>query len=766
MRRGPSFRAPTVFVITVTVLAFAVSLPAADTWHVENASIRFVVDLSKRPTHNSCGYFLHIPDGGILPTPFPATHVVTSSGAAVESCVLWQNRRSGVALVFADPGTESRVYVYVAPTSRPILWTPDTGLTPSAILCADPTSGSLAAAQRLGDFGRVGDTVHYVNRAGAPRAPLCIEADHTGRRRPCAFYLLAYLVTDDPGRTWVAPFIMDGQCEVRIDGKKIVPKKRIDKWGGTGQWVQMSQGLHRLDVYQAVGGVGGFSGGQGGLMFLTWRTPKTTMQELGGVRSDKVPMSGTSRMETRVLRDNEIARSGSCVIRSASTRNGGPVARIGVRPTHNYWFEGEEPTLVYELSALARGNPDNTKYTWSFAGGGEASGKRLSWLFPGHRENAVKLRATSGNMVSECVQPFFGFSTIRTSLNSAMDRQAYRKASLDMFEAFPAGTDPSASFGAAYWSNLFRTLELGTGYPLYLHFFTVRPGLLKDRLSSEQLALMQDLFLDFAPRVDASEAINWARTFQAKARDGARKRELRIIEAEMHMYYTGNTNAARVLLKAVTQGGGMSAERARIRLGDIAFMAGDLNLATRYYSDVQNRVRHRKRLLERRAAAGPGPTLERRTVGTTAIRSAKAMRASKSIDLPSEDWKLRAFLDVARAENVRNFIEQGQLLDAWKHLREWELQFPMSKVSSDFLIHESTLYMRMKNWRRARPMIESYCRLVDASSFMAEAAESAMTCMMQLNVPRKTMKEFAELMGKRLEHHPSGGRFKTIAERY
>ncbi|NQT92537.1 MAG: hypothetical protein HQ559_07235, partial [Lentisphaerae bacterium] len=234
------------------------------------------------------------------------------------------------------------------------------------------------------------------------------------------------------------------------------------------------------------------------------------------------------------------------------------------------------------------------------------------------------------------------------------------------------------------------------------------------------------------------------------------------------------TNAARALLKSVAGGTGDSAERARIRLGDLAFLNGDLNGATRYYSDVQGRVRHRKRLMKERTAdaaarapaAASGPTRMGKTLADTAARRGWSTRSSGGGSMPSADWKLSALLDVARAEQISTLIEQDELLETWQRLREWELHFPLSKLSGDYLIHESALYMRMKNWRRARPMIEAYCRILDASSFMSDAADSALTCMMQMNESRATIKEFAEEMTKRLEHHPAAGKFKAIAERY
>ena len=411
--------------------------PAAERdWHVTAAPLRYVLHLSSSPTHARAGYFVDLPDGGILPGPYPDLRVVTESGGEVDSYLLWHNAESGLGAVFGDPGDRGRVYLYVAGTNRPRRWRPESGLAPGAILCTDPTKGSLSAARKLAELGRVGPTVHYRNRAGIPRAPLSIGGDPTGRPRPSAFYLLTHLVTTDPGRTWVAPFVLDGQCEVRIDGAVLRPKKRIDKWGGTGQWFDLAEGLHRLEVFAASEGTEGyFTKKTGGLMYLTWRTPNASPDELGGIRSENVPLTGTSRRETRVLRNDEIARSGRCRLEAVEARDGGPVACFRLEATQNFWFEEEDPVLVCTLEALTAGAPEDTEYVWHFPDGGEARGKSVSWLFPGWKENRATLAAVSVRGRSQCTQSFYGFTTVHSSLRSPSDRRAFREACLDMLEA-------------------------------------------------------------------------------------------------------------------------------------------------------------------------------------------------------------------------------------------------------------------------------------------------------------------------------------------
>lgn len=747
-------------------------------WHVASAPVRYTLSLSGRPTHPSAGYFTHLPDGGILPAPCPLTHVMTPGGKEIPSYVLWHNRAGGLGLVFEDPGPARQVYVYVRGANKLRTWSPRTGLTPSAILCADPTAGTVAAARKLAGMGPVGPTVHYRNHAGNERAPLCIEGDLTGRPRPCSFYLLAYLVTTDPGRTWIAPFYRSGECEMSIDGQPVTPRKRIDKWGGTGQYVQLSEGLHRLEAFLGCPGPGGFAGRAGGPMFLTWRTPNATMPELGGERSDKVPMTGTSRLETRLLRSSEIARSGGCSLDVIESRDNAPIARVRLRATHNFWFEGESPMLIYELSAIKGNNPANTKYVWTFDGGVEAVGDTVTWFFPGHRENVVTLTAVAGERQSRGVHPFFGFTTGRTSINSADTRLAYRKASLEMFEACAARHDPTAALGRSYWNNLFRTLELGKGYPLLAHLLTVRGDILKNSVSAEQTALMQDILLDFAPRLSAEDARDWARQFYADTRDSNRAGQLKIVEAEISMHYLNDTNTARRVLAPLARGTGETAEWARIRLGDLAFISGDLNQATRYYGDVQNRVRHHENIEDRRKPPPATGSTKRPPAGRLARSKEELKKTQRRISTPSrasratphgaagpvQNWKLSAVLDVSASETTQELIEQGFLLEAKHALRDWERDFPLSKISGDYILQESRFYIKLKDWRRARSMLEAYCEQVDASSFLPQATAALLDCMVNMRVPTQEIRAYGEKMKKRLQFHPAAEEFNKFFE--
>ncbi len=754
---------------------------AAEPWLVPQAEVRFSVKLAGKPTHASAGYFVHLPDGGVLPGPLPVPTVVARGGNAkppakagavpgeVESYGLWHNKTGGMSLVFADPGEGvGAVHIYVTGWNRPRPWTPETGLTPSAILCVEPGEASLQAARGLARPGPVGPAVHARNKAGIERAPLSIGGDDTGRPRPGSFYLLAHVDVTDAGKTWIAPFVLDGECEVRVDGDKLTPRERIDKWGGTGQYFELDRGLHRLEVFQTAPGKGPYvaEGKEGGLMYLTWRTPNATMEELGGVRSAEVPMSGTSRMETRVLRAQEIVRSGGCELLGATGRDGNPVPCVQVHPLHSFWFGAEDPLLVYELRALTDGHPAGSSYTWELPGGGKVEGPSVRWLFPGFRDNAARLTATAGARAAQCVQPFYGYCTAATSLAEPRHREAFRAALTQVVAASPASPDPVADWGPAWWNNLIRTTEPGHGYELLHNLFTTRRDIVSKHLSPAQLAMLEDVLLDMMQRRAATEALALADKAAAGAPDKPRRDALLIRKAEIYMYYLGDRDAAARGLAAFSKEDSELAEMARIRLGDIAFLGGDLNQATAAWAEVQARARLRRNrpdglvteeLLE---PAPAGRTSRGRPVG-----GAPAPAAPTGGEPPpagGADWKVGALRDVSNSENVVKLIDGGFLLEARQALRAWEREYPLSKVSGDLLLVDARYHMKLGDWQRAQVMLEAYCGVVDASSFLPDAARMLVECARQPKAPRAGARAALEKVRKRLEHHPVAGELERF----
>lgn len=739
---GPSAARRAVAWAFLCLLLAGLRLHAAGEWQVPDALLRYRLDLVGKPTHPSAGYFVHLPDGGILRGTTPTTVVMTDDGKVLPSFLLWQNSESGFSIIFADPGSAARsVHVYAQSGRLPQLWKPETGLTPSAILCTLPGRDSLPAALALAKLGRVDPAVHSTNDAGIPKAPFSIGGDLTGRPRPGSFYFLTYLDATDAGSYWVAPIIHEGQCEILIDGAKLNPKERSKLWGGTGASVELTKGLHRVEVFQTAGGTGPYSSGKkdGGLMYLTWRGPKETLK---GV-------------DSRLVASTEIARSGGCTLTAIEARDGTPVAAATAKPGLIYWFENEEPLLIYELSAMTTGQPSGATYTWTLPEGATAEGAKIRWLVPGFRESKVKLTVKSAQGVSVAVVPFFGFGTQQTSLENPAHREAFRSVLAAMLKTFPRNPDPVASWSEAWWNNLLRTVEGGEGYPLLLQLFTDHLDATRKKLSPGQLFTLQDLFLDLTQRQNPREALQWLQKFMPDAASVPRQAELKLREGELQMYYLGDRRQAEKIFTAVAAVPGEAAERARIRLGDLAFIEGDLNKATAAYADIQTRARTRRN-------AAPADT----TVANQLLRGGPAQPAAtdwRSAPLAlgnapktaaGAEMKRGALQEVSLSENVRTLTEGGFLLEARQTLLIWEIEFPLSKISGDYLLRESALYMKMEDWKRARPMLEAYCREIDASSFLPDAASMLIACVKGAKEPPASIREIIEKVKGRLKYHP------------
>jgi TolA-binding protein len=721
----------TGFLLLVALLPFQ----AFAEWQIPEATIRYKVSLERKPTQPSAGYFIHLPDGGVLHGTTPATVVMTEDGKTLPSYLLWHNPASGFSLVFADPGDQSKpVYVYIQPTKLSQSWRPDTGLTPSAILCSSPGRDTLSAAQALGKFGPVDPAVSATNAAGIERAPLSIGGDLTGRPRPGVFYLLAYLNAPVNGSYWIAPFIRNGQCQISIDGNQLYPKDHSKAWGGTGQSVDLTAGLHRFEIFQTGPGTGPYSSsmGDGGLMFLAWRPPKEILK----------------KADARVVRDAEIVRSGFCSLTDVEAKDGSPVAAGKANSGLVYWFENEEPLLIYDLTAFTEGQPKDATYTWTFPEGATLEGPKVQWIFPGFREATVKLTVTSGKATSSCVIPFFGFGVGKTDLQLPAHREAFRNVLTKMLEAYPKNHDAVANWSDAWLNNTLRTVEAGEGYPLLQRLFSDHFETIRRRLSPEQLATLEDLFLDEAQHENPHEALQWLQKFETALEGSPRQYDLKLREGEMQMYYLGDRKQAEAIFTQLAASMTEYGERAKIRLGDLAFLGGDLNKATALYADVQNRARARRN-------ATPGVSGQ-----SVADQFAQSGAPKPAAPAPSAtasaviDLKGGALQEVSLSENVRSLLDDGYLLEARQALGTWEQEFPLSKISSDYILRESGLYMKMGDWKRAEPMLAAYCREIDASSYLPDAASMLITCVKNAKEPPDSIREIIEKVKGRLKYHP------------
>ncbi len=731
-------------------------LTAPAEWKIKEAPIRFMVELERQPTHPSAGYFFTIPDGGILPKPFPQIQAFDESGAPVKSAILWQSVSAGVGVVIARPADGRTVTVYVSGTAKMNLWSAESGLTPSALICTFPRQGSKADAIKLSQLGQVHPTVHFRNQPGSKEgATVALPGDRSGRPGSCAMYMLAYIDAKDPGDTWVSPHPFSGQMEVVIDGRTIRPAKKNEKPGGTGESINLSAGLHRLELF-------GYNsaGGATGPLLLTWRTPKTKPGELGGIRPSDLRYAGTTMWDARQLRNEEVVRSGAAAIRNAQRQDGGPVAMASLWPENIYVFPGEAPGQIqYRFRALTDANPKGTKYSWSFSSepGAVAVGRDVPWLVRVSKDNEVTLTAEADGKQSQSSILFYPFTDRGSSMNNPSTRLAYREACLAMLKAYPTNTDVVAKWDEPSWNNFFRSLELAPEDPLVEHIVTARWESFSKALPLERRELIEELFLQENQSRDPKLAFKTAAMFAETTKSRPRKLMMQLKQAEILMYYLNDLPLAEKLLIELVSESGEVGQWAQIRMGDIEFLKRNLNEATQRYGEVQNRSTHGKAAEPTGIRRLTGPTLGGPVKAADFAKKKQGELApkKKSAELDSgpavASWKLAAIRDVAASEEVASLMAQGFHMEAWQAMKRWEREFPLSKLTSDYILQEGSFLIWQGDFVRAKAVLSAYCEQIDASNFVPKALKLVVRCMIELRESEADITKYEKEIAKRLE---------------
>lgn len=736
--------------LLATILAAPVCAAVPADWAVKEAPIRFVYDLGLTPSHPSAGYFVTIPDGGLLPDPAPNPMVFDEAGNALTNGVLWHSSGTGCGLVFQAPKEGQKVVIYVGGARQLTKWTPQTGLTPSAMFCASLGSSARAVAMQLGGLGTVGPQVQFSNKAWAAgqwenvRIPLAMWWDtYPGG---IGLYMMAYVNVTDPGPTWVAPLIRQGVLDIAIDGQMLHLAKINDKRGGVGTSVTLAAGLHKVDLYGY-----NFPGGDGGMM-LTWRPPHTKIEDLGGPRGKDKKYPGTPFFESRMIQEDEIVKSGTADISDIQTRDGGPIASFTVTARHVYWFEGEEVLIDAAFAAWTKNNPEGTRCTWRFDSqpGAVASGAELNWLVKGSAGTWVTLTAEADGKRSSSRILVNPQTDVKSSLDDPPTREAFRSACYAMLKAQPEKGDPVATWNASMWNNFFRVLNLQMENSLVEHIVTQRWDFFKKKLTEDKRSILEDLFLISMGARKPKETIPWVAELSKDAPSRTRSVMLQLKSAEILMYYLGDLDGARKIITPLLSEGGEGGEWARIRMGDLELLAGNLPEATQRYGDVQSRSKANT------AEASAAVPQVRDTTPSGPVKSADFARLkappkagvqkTEEVEPPPNVayWKLAAVRDAAASENVATLIDQEFYLEALKALRVWERTFPMNKITGDYILREAKLYMALKDYKRARVMLTAYCDQVDASSFLSEALKMTRKCMILTTVPEAEVAKFEQ----------------------
>jgi len=733
-------------------------------WAVKDAPLRYVVKLTREPSHPEAGYFVNIPDGGTLPGPRPECIVVDEAGKPLKSGILWHCRDTQCGLVFQSPESGSSVVIYFRGARNMNLWTPESGIKPSAILCEVNGTRAKAAANKLGNLGAVDSNTRFVNQgwnAGSWKGKSLPLATWEWRLGGNAVYILAYIDVKNPGPIWIAPFSRSGQLDIFVDGSEVKQTKKNEKVGGIGGTVNLTKGLHRVDLY----GYDLKNTATGPMMF-TWRTSKTTDEELGGIREKEHRYPGTSMNESCVIDADDVVKSGEGTVIDVSAQTG-PAVAFSFAPSSTFWLDDEVPMISYLFKSLARNNPKETRYSWRFEKTPQAvaDGAETSWLLNAGSFTKVSLTAEAAGKSATASYVIYPHTDMESSMDDPDTRHNFKLACYNMLRAYPATVDPVADWGPAMWNNFFRVMELKKNNALLDYVMTERWDYFKKRVEPEQKSLMQDLFLFTLALRDPQEAFKWADKFSADEFSSARAAVLKLKKAEILMYGLDDLEGARRIITPLLSNAGEGGEWAKIRMGDLEFLARNLNQATQRYGDVQSRSKAlAAAIVPTRLTPIPSGATRKfekpRKAEEAAVMGKKEPKKDKAPEEPDRfipmkapssvpEWKLAAIRDVAASENIAVLIDQGFLLEAFLDLRLWERALPMSKISGDFILREAKLHIELQDYKRARKILSAYCEQVDVSNFLPEAMNLIKNCMIDMKESDAVIDKYEKEIMKR-----------------
>ena len=698
--------------------SFAASASARDDWYVKDATVRFRAKVTRGPSHKSAGCIVRIPDGGVLPRPQPETTVVDEKGRPLKHGCLWHDPEQDLVLVFEPPAGKQGVFIYARKGTKLNVWRPGSGLTPGIMAYVKRNGRELADARRIEKRFPPGKGVH-IEMLPSP----ALGALPRGMQGPFSDYVLCHFITKDAGKTWISPQVTRGaEVEAYVDGKKMNCRKEFpQRAGAIGDWHVLTNGVHRMELY-------GYRPAMDSRFQLAWKTPNAGASELGGVNPVH---EGRTMWAARPIRENECLHSGTAKVGAGRFRDGAPLPVITVMPREYVWLD-DDPLVLYNVRTHARANPKGTTYTWQFAKTSQVAGSEaLSWLFPAHQECRVGLAARNGAAERSVVRTFYSICSGKrqSDLNRSDVRERYNAALLAMLKSVPARTDPAGVWNTSVWKLLFRLLDPIESRPIISELIPARWPIVARRLDDAARWRIEDMFFDTICATAPQDALKWAAVFDQKSRRAERRKQWRLRRAEALMYYTPNLDKAEAALKPIiATPKSPTTVRAHIRLGDIALLRGKYGEALKHYAAVQTRVKHSKQTA-------------------------------------TKDWRIGAVRDTAVSETTRSLIRQKYYEKAKQALADWEMEFPLSKLSADYIMAEALLLMELGNHRRAARNLSAYCRAVDVTNHLPEAMTLALKCMIELGEPDDKLKDFAMEMKTRFKYHPLGDDADNLLKR-
>lgn len=717
-------------------------------WAVSpNATVRVDVKVTSKPEHPDLGIMVMVPDGGLLPGKFPTPDVRDAAGKAIEHIIVGHNPADVMGIVFAEQPEGSTVSIFFKGADKAPA-KPNSKLFPSLLLYTKTGNASIEVAKRLSTSYPPAPGAHFAKWPciGSMVNPFGLDSDFVS-------WYVGAILSPKKEKIYLATVSSDGS-EFWIDDKM------IHAWNGAhgrmggakgqqGKWLDLSAGIHRVDYYH----------------FASRKCEKPEAQLVW--KREGIPLQNTNNIPELA---QKFALSGEGTITAIQYKDGRAGAVIsGHNLPSGYVWTGKNPLFLFTLDYS--GQTKDTTYTWEFSKNSHITQQKAEWLVVGNMDNTftapIALLCKNAAGVARASNRMWSPWTPVTpySLNVPEERLLLRKALFNMAKGIDKG-DPCADWTADHWQLLSELLEPYRGGPLLYEIFNRSFEGSYKKVAAEYRWILEDRFIEtLRLRRDNKMLLSWIDKFEKFDTNNARKFRWKDERVCAYLFDIGDLEAARkeiVFLKEIAMLPDQ-VQIAALRQGDLARAQGNIDEATKFYKEAQEKYRSRNKT---GMAGGRTFFLDPKNRAPAATTNEPKVKVSQSLISAKKnvaDWKIYTVHGASMYTTILSFIAQDSVEEVFQKLCDWENSSPLSKLDGEYQLAEAKVYIYTADYQRAINALATYRKNATLNALLADGYKLEIECYEKIG-NRAKMKELAQDFMKRFPGHPYANDIKWIAE--
>lgn len=773
-------------IIPLFVLLSIFFFPAANCaaqdhkWRAPAAESCFEMKITGRPTDPSAGIVAVVPDCGLLPKNKFKVEVFDENGKLLKHEFLWHNPKEGLAVVF-EPTDAENVFLYVFASPEKMRFA--SVFRPSLLLYVRNGNAGLEQAHILADKPPVGDDILF-----AVVDSIFHSLSPAGRDDNASSYYTGWFNAQKTGKTYFYTCSKDGS-EFFIDGKLGYSWPGIhgrDNYAEKGQWINISPGLHKIEYFH-------FNAS------FTGREAHLGCQLPGERQVDAPKVKGRKNINvTGPMRPDDFIHSGRTELKRAFSKKGPlaifyPVWESIIQP-------GKDPVCLFRFEPFGANDlPKTAAYSWDFGNKRIVKGESVFWLFGGYADQKVSLNISIGGYNSAVTRFFFPKSLDpareppRVSILTSEGRAQFRTVYQAMVSAAPENKRPCEDWNETMWEGFAAVLDPETE-PSFLSAIVERSGEDFKRISVELRCKIEDRIIEIARRAEPKKALAWVELFEKGEKDNKRIAHWKAKKIEIALYELNDLVSARMYAGQFIghRDDKYSSVLRLIRMGDVERFNNNFEAARRFYlqaqelyaaggveiKEVQPAQTQFDSGFRRRSESHDGQVAEDQ--GSAGARTQAASKKHKErsaaagappnkppvsraevLARSKNDWKSLAVQEAAYYASVQNFIDQDAYEEARATLDQWELEFPIMKLTGDYLLAEALYYVALANYRAAVSILANYRRAVEISNELPKAMRMELYCLTKMKNDKEA-RAFARAIIERLPRHELADEMRAL----